>query len=185
MIRQIVIFILVLLLTSCGDRPRCTAYHYHGTFPAAYHDAADYAVAHWNRMSGGSLRIEAGDPEQPICAFRAITKDSWEYLSFKSEIGEDFLAVHTQNLGEIIIVFPDYWAKADPWCATREQDCARSILMHEIGHEFFLEHLKDPKSVMQVDSGVKVQDYNESDYKECLRVGSCSAARAVNLISLP
>ncbi len=113
-----------------------------------------------------------GDPDDESCAFRAIPKDSKEYRKLRDQEDTDFLGMNIGCNGSIIIV-PDYWAEGDPWCKGRDQECARSILMHEIGHEWGLQHLKDPGAVMQWETPPKSQDYNESDREECIRVMTC------------
>ncbi len=167
----IILLILILIVGSCCTRERCASYHYHRTFPAAFYGAAEYAVARWVNFSGNPLTIDPGDPDEEACSFRAIPKDSKEYRDLQSSRNPDFLAIHKGHDGSIIIV-PDFWNAGDPWCVGRTEECARSILMHEIAHEFGMGHLEDPLAVMQWKSPPKAQDYNESDRQEWNRVES-------------
>ncbi len=145
-------------------RPRCESYHYHRTFPEKYQAAAEYAVAHWQAFSGTPLSITPGDPDDEDCSFRDIPTGSKEYRKIRDNAGNDFLAAHLDRSGAIVLA-------SDSWTCTTPE-CAQGILMHEIGHEFFLMHLKDPKAIMNANAG-NFPDYNESDRQECIRVGSC------------
>jgi len=107
-----------------------------------------------------------------------MSKNSSEYVGLEKDIGGDFLAIHRGDDGSIALVVDYPWPKDPDGGIAR----ARSILMHEIGHEFWLEHVSDIDAVMGTGTnpdGTKFTrfephtDYNESDFLECLRVGIC------------
>src|SRR4051812_28102290 len=128
--------ILVLLLASCSSkRPECTSFHYAPSFPEAYHGAAEYAVDRWSGFSGKSVTIDPGESDELECSLAAIPKDSEDYKILRKSQETEFLAIQVPSTGQIILV-PDFWDEGDPWCIDHEQECARSILMHEIAHEY-------------------------------------------------
>lgn len=163
----ILFFVSLFLLLSCQDRERCYVYHYVDGFPENFHEPAEYAAAHWTRFSGIPVKIGPGDGTDLACGLRLMSKNTSEYAGLKIDEGTDFWGMHRGDDGSISLVL-------DAWPAADQVARARSILMHEIGHEFWMEHVSDTTAVM----GVPTQwaphtDYNESDFLECVRVGTC------------
>lgn len=159
--------VFLFILLSCDSRDRCYVYHYVDGFPLEFHEPAEYAAAHWTRFSGIPVSIGDGDPSDLACGLRLMNHASSEYAGLKIDTKTDFWGIHRGDDGSISLVL-DSWPEED------QQARARSILMHEFGHEFWMQHVSDTTAVM----GVPTQwtphtDYNESDFLECVRVQTC------------
>lgn len=157
----------LFLLFSCQSRDRCYVYHYVDGFPPEFHEPAEYAAAHWTRFSGIPVIIDAGDPDDLACGLRLMSKNTSEYAGLKIDMNTDFWAIHRGDDGSIALV-------VDSWPVDNQVARARSILMHEIGHEFWMAHIPDTTAVLGIPTQWEPHtDYNESDFLECVRVGAC------------
>lgn len=166
------VFPAVLLVSCRQERDRCTAYHFHRTFPAAYQGSAKTAMERWSIFSRHVVDVEDGDADDTACSFRAISSSSDEYKYILNRTGlKSFFAYHEGDDGSLLIA-EDVWAK-DPYCVDDRAKCALGLLMHEIGHEYWLQHVQDPEAVMCPDSTVRAMWYNHTDRDECVRVGTC------------
>ncbi len=160
----------VFVLSGCSERPRCTAYHFHRTYPAAYQASAREAAAKWSAFSGTPLTIEDGDPDDATCALGSVSDSSTsEYQGIKAEIHEDFFAAHMENRGSI-------WLAEGMWSMDhdsdgREADFATSVLMHEMAHEYGLQHIENaPDAVMGVERPGTNLEFGCKDREELARV---------------
>ncbi len=161
--------VALLLLAGCAEkRPRCQAYHFARSFPAAYRDAARAAVESWSDFSSEVVTLDdAGDPDDNVCAFRAIPSASAEYASLREEMGTEFFAAHRDTDGSITIA-EEQWS-ANELCTEDRVACATSIIMHEVAHEFGLMHVEDPDAVMGTTNPLPRLTFNASDRAELAR----------------
>lgn len=156
-----------IIVMSCFGRERCTEYHYVNGFPESFHEPAEYAAARWTHLSGIPVTIGNGNPSDLACGLRLMSKNSSEYVGLKIDTNTDFWGMHRGDDGSISLVL-------DAWPPDDQLARARSILMHEIAHEFWLEHIPDTNAVMGIPTQHEPHtDYNESDRNECVRVGTC------------
>ncbi len=96
-----------------------------------------------------------------------MSRNTSEYTGLKIDLDMDFWGVHRSDDGSIALVL-------DAWPAEDQIARARSILMHEIAHEFGMEHVSDTTAVMGIPTQWEPHtDYNGSDFAECVRVWTC------------
>lgn len=167
-----IIATMLLLVTACAQEPvKCDSFHFHKSFPTEFKSAAMTAAAKWSTFSGNTVTIEAGDPNDESCSLRIITSDSEDYINYKSVVGVDFNGLHDPANGSIFLVPDRYYAN---WfCNQDTQACAQGILMHEFAHSCGMDHVEDPSAVMGTTALETRTEFNDSDKKECERVGAC------------
>ena len=148
------LFLLTLLsLMGCAaKRSSCTSYKVAPKYAAA----ATSAFAKWSAFSDHTVTVDSDS----VCEVREITAD--EYTRFQQEMGISYFAVHDPDTGNILLA-PKQWT-VDEYC--NDGACVESILMHEIGHEYGLDHVEDPEAVMGTTNPIPRTSYNDSDRKE-------------------
>lgn len=165
----VVALLALSFLGGCSERPRCEAYHFHRSYPAAYQASARTAAAKWSAFSGRPVAIVDGDQDDTVCSIGAVASGSQEYADLEAEMGTWFHAAHMDGTGQILIADGE-WAKS-PDSVGREADFATSVLMHELAHEYGLSHVEDaPDAVMGVMYPGTNMEYNSQDRAELARV---------------
>lgn len=168
--KRLLIAVALTLLSSCSSRPRCDAYHFQRSFPAAYHDSARAAAAKWTAFSGSTVTIEDGDSDDSTCSIGSVWGEgSPDYQVLKGTLeGEDFFAIHRERDGAIFIAQGQWFHDGASY--GRLGDFATSLLMHELGHEGGMGHVADARSVMGQDSPGTNMEYSAIDRAELERV---------------
>ncbi len=163
--------IAVTAVFGCSEaRPRCAEYHFQAGFPAELRGSARSAAANWESFSGRPLPVADGDTDQDACSFRAVDFGSPAYVALRDESGGDFFAVHLDD-GSIVVA-EGGWSTDDA-CVADVATCATFVLMHEIGHEYGLQHVADGDAIMGTTNPVPRVSYNAVDRAECERAGAC------------
>lgn len=158
---------------GCTDkRPRCTTYHFHKSFPVQYQAAARQAAANWSAFSGIDVKVEDGDPEDRTCSIGNVDDTSADYAELETEMGgASFWGAHRYTDGSIVLV-NDAW-RGNDYAMDDLGKFATFIMMHEIAHEFGLQHIADPNAVMGVTLPWARLAYDDADRAECVRAGAC------------
>lgn len=125
-------------------------------FTAGQESNVREALRRWNEWSGSDARISSTG----ICSIEPEALD--EPNLFGTWIGYGRIEIDAMKL--------------DRWCGRLESEserdrCFQSIVMHEVGHSYGLEHIEEGIGVM---SPGALPDFTDEDRRECETRGVCA-----------